>query len=157
MTATRDHAAMLDEALVEARLGLAEGGLPAGAALFDAAGRLIGRGRNRRVQDQDPCMHSALNAFRNAGRQKGYAGVTLAMTQAPCWMCAGLVRQFRIGTVVVGATGQGRGGLDWLRRHGVKVVELRNAACAELLERFIRACPEVWEEDQGLAGERAPS
>ncbi len=146
-----DYRVMLEEALVEARLGLAEGGLPVGAALFDEAGRLIGRGRNRRVQDQDPSMHAAVNAFRNAGRRKDYAGTVLALTQAPCWFCSGLVRQFGIATVVVGDVAHGRGGLSWLKRHGVKIVEVKSPACEELLDRFILAQPGLWEEDQGLA------
>ncbi|HMM37132.1 MAG TPA: nucleoside deaminase [Desulfovibrio sp.] len=144
-----DYAAMLQEALVEARLGLAEGGIPIGAALFDASGRLVGRGRNRRVQDDDPSMHAETNAFRNAGRQKSYRDMVMVTTLAPCWYCCGLVKQFKIGTVVLGESRTFKGGIDWLRRQGVKVVDMKNAECEELLGRFIKAHPEIWNEDIG--------
>lgn len=144
-----DYHAMLQEALVEARLGLAEGGIPIGAALFDASGRLVGRGRNRRVQDDDPSMHAETNAFRNAGRQKSYRDMVMVTTLAPCWYCCGLVKQFKIGTVVLGESRTFKGGIDWLRRQGVKVVDMKNAECEELLGRFIKAHPEIWNEDIG--------
>ena len=143
-----DHA-MLQEALVEARLGLAEGGIPIGAALFDAAGRLIGRGRNRRVQDGDPSMHAETNAFRNAGRRKSYRDTVMVTTLAPCWYCCGLIKQFKIGTVVLGESRTFQGGVAWLKRQGVKVVDLKDKECEELLARFIRANPEIWNEDIG--------
>ena len=88
-----DHAAMLAVAIEEARAGLAEGGIPIGAALFDASGRLIGRGRNRRVQEGDPSVHGETDAFRKAGRQQSYRDKVMVTTLAPCWYCSGLVRQ----------------------------------------------------------------
>ena len=144
-----DLPAMLAVALEEARTGLAEGGVPVGAALFDAQGRLLGRGRNRRVQEGDPSMHGETDAFRKAGRQQGYGDKVLATTLAPCWYCSGLVRQFRIGTLVVGDSVNFRGGLDWLREAGVRVVDVASPECIAMMRGFIAARPELWNEDIG--------
>jgi creatinine deaminase len=143
------HQAMLEVALEEARLGRAEGGVPIGAALFDATGRLLGRGRNRRVQTRDPSAHAETDAFRNAGRRTRYQDTIMVTTLAPCWYCSGLVVQFRIGTVVVGESRTFRGGIDWLRERGVNVVDLDSPECARLLGAFIEAQPDVWREDIG--------
>ena len=146
---TTDYQAMLRVALEEARLGLAEGGIPIGAALFDSDGKPIGRGHNRRVQEGDPSVHGETDAFRKAGRQRSYRDKILVTTLAPCWYCTGLVRQFNIGTVVVGESVNFGGGLAWLRENGIKVVDLHSAECIELLAAFIRANPHVWNEDIG--------
>ena len=146
---TPDYAAMLDVALAEARKGLAEGGIPIGAAIFDAGGQLVGAGHNRRVQNGDPSMHGETDAFRNAGRQRSYRNLIMVTTLAPCWYCSGLVRQFGFGTVVVGESRNFQGGLDWLRSLGVQVVDLDSEECASLLSQYIRANPEVWNEDIG--------
>jgi cytosine deaminase len=151
-----DHSAMLAVALAEARKGLAEGGIPVGAAIFDAAGKLLGSGHNRRVQNGDPSLHGETDAFRNAGRQRSYRNLTMVTTLAPCWYCSGLVRQFNIGTLVVGESRTFSGGVDWLRQNGVKVVDLDNQACRELMEAFIAARPDVWNEDIGEAGTEGP-
>jgi cytosine/creatinine deaminase len=140
---------MLAVALEEARRGFDEGGIPIGAALFTTAGELISRGRNRRVQQGDPSIHGETDAFRRAGRQRSYRDKVMVTTLAPCWYCSGLVRQFRIGTLVVGESRTFAGGLDWLRENGVKVVDLDNRDCRELLERYIAKFPEVWNEDIG--------
>ena len=145
-----DYARMLEVALAEARAGLAEGGVPIGAALFDATGLLLGRGHNRRVQDGDPAMHAETAAFRAAGRRKSYRDTIMVTTLAPCWYCSGLVRQFGIGTVVAGESETFSGGLAWLRRNGVKVVDLKSVACRELLGSFIKQRPEIWNEDIGV-------
>lgn len=145
-----EYARMLDVALEEARLGLDEGGVPIGAALFDSSGVLLGRGHNRRVQDADPAIHAETAAFRAAGRRKSYRDTIMVTTLAPCWYCSGLVRQFGIGTVVVGESETFKGGVAWLRRNGVKVVDLKSAACRALLGGFIAARPEVWNEDIGV-------
>ena len=149
MAATPDYPAMLRIAIEEARLGLAEGGIPIGAALFDADGRMIGRGHNRRVQEGDPSIHGETDAFRKAGRQRSYRDKIMVTTLAPCWYCSGLVRQFNIGTVVIGESVNFSGGIGWLREHGVKVVDLRSAECIEMLGGYIRANPGVWNEDIG--------
>ncbi len=146
----KDYERMLEVALVEARLGLAEGGVPIGAALFDSAGKLLGRGRNRRVQDNDPSMHAETSAFRNAGRRASYRDTIMVTTLAPCWYCSGLVRQFGIGTVVAGESATFQGGLAWLKENGVTVVDLDSAECKALLGGFIVARPEVWNEDIGV-------
>jgi len=140
---------MLAVALSEARKGLAEGGIPIGAAIFDAQGKLLGAGHNRRVQQGDPSMHGETDAFRNAGRQRSYRNLIMVTTLAPCWYCSGLVRQFGFGTVVVGESRNFQGGVEWLRSLGVGVVDLDSAECASLLGEYIRANPEVWNEDIG--------
>jgi cytosine deaminase len=144
-----DHAAMLEVAIEEARTGLLEGGIPIGAALFDAAGHLIGRGRNRRVQEGDPSVHGETDAFRRAGRQKSYKDKVMVTTLAPCWYCSGLVRQFGIGTVVVGESVNFTGGLEWLRENGIRVIDLHSAECVDMLANFIREHPGLWNEDIG--------
>ena len=144
-----DHAAMLAVAIEEAKAGLAEGGIPIGAALFDASGRVIGRGRNRRVQEGDPSVHGETDAFRKAGRQKSYRDKIMVTTLAPCWYCSGLVRQFGIGTVVIGESVNFAGGIDWLRDNGTRVVDLRSDDCIEMLANYIRENPAVWNEDIG--------
>ncbi len=144
-----DYSALLQPALEEARLGLAEGGIPVGAALFDAKGTLLSRGRNRRIQDNDPSVHGETDAFRKAGRQSSYRDKILVTTLAPCWYCSGLIRQFGIGTVVVGEARNFAGHLEWLREAGVQVIELDDAQCVDLMRRFILQSPEVWKEDIG--------
>lgn len=140
---------MLAVALEEARMSRTEGGIPIGAALFTRDGRLVSRGHNRRVQQGDPSIHGETDAFRRAGRQHSYRDMIMVSTLAPCWYCSGLVRQFRIGTVVVGESRTFQGGIDWLRQNSVEVIDLDNAACRELLEGFIREKPDVWREDIG--------
>jgi cytosine deaminase len=140
---------MLSVALEEARQGFAEGGIPIGAALFTAAGQLVSRGRNRRVQQADPSVHGETDAFRRAGRQRSYRNLIMVTTLAPCWYCSGLVRQFHIGTVVVGEIRTFPGGLDWLRENGVNIIDLDSRECRELLESFVAQHPEIWNEDIG--------
>src|ERR1035441_2682328 len=144
-----DYPAMLEVAMAEARKGLAEGGIPIGAAIFDESGKLLGAGHNRRVQNGDPSLHGETDAFRNAGRQRSYRKLSMVTTLAPCWYCSGLVRQFGFGRVIVGESETFQGGIDWLRECGVEVVDLRSEACRELLAGFIREHPEVWDEDIG--------
>ena len=140
---------MLAVALAEARKGLAEGGIPIGAAIFDASGRLVGAGHNRRVQNGDPSMHGETDAFRNSGRQRSYRSLIMVTTLAPCWYCSGLVRQFGFGTVVVGESRNFQGGMEWLRSLGVQVIDLNSDECVSLLSQYIRANPEVWNEHIG--------
>jgi creatinine deaminase len=144
--------AMLDTALEEARLGLSEGGIPIGAALFDRNGKLLGRGHNRRVQEDDPSIHGETDAFRKAGRRRNYQDTVMVTTLAPCWYCSGLIVQFRIGAVVIGESRTFRGGIDWLRERGVEVIDLDSTECENLLAAYIREHPEVWNEDIGDHG-----
>jgi cytosine deaminase len=146
-----DYTALLAVALEEARLGLAEGGIPIGACLADQQGQVLGRGHNRRVQQGDPSVHGETDAFRNAGRVKTYRDKIMVTTLAPCWYCSGLIRQFNIGAVVVGESVNFQGGLDWLRENGVTVIDLNSAECIQLLGDFIHAHPELWAEDIGEA------
>jgi cytosine deaminase len=140
---------MLAVALAEARKGLAEGGIPIGAGIFDVQGKLLGAGHNRRVQQGDPSMHGETDAFRNAGRQRSYRNLIMVTTLAPCWYCSGLVRQFGFGTVLVGESRNFQGGVEWLRSLGVKIIDLDSEECATMLGEYIRANPEVWNEDIG--------
>jgi cytosine/creatinine deaminase len=141
---------MLRTAINEARQGLAEGGIPIGAALFDRQGNLLGRGHNRRIQENDPSSHGETDAFRRAGRQRTYRDKIMVTTLAPCWYCSGLVRQFRIPTVIVGESVNFRGGTDWLRENGIEIIDLHSAECIELLAAYIRANPAIWNEDIGV-------
>lgn len=140
---------MLEVAIEEARQGLAEGGVPVGAALFDRDGNLLGRGRNRRVQEDDPSIHGETDAFRKAGRQRTYRDKIMVTTLAPCLYCTGLILQFRIGAVIVGESVTFRGGLDLLRKNGVEIIDLGSNECIRLLATFIDKHPEVWNEDIG--------
>ena len=140
---------MIAVALAEARKSLAEGGIPIGAAIFDSSGLLVGAGHNRRVQNGDPSMHGETDAFRNAGRQRSYRSLIMVTTLAPCWYCSGLIRQFGFGTVVVGESRNFQGGVEWLRSLGVQVIDLNSDECILLLSQYIRANPEIWNEDIG--------
>lgn len=144
-----DYSTLLAVAIEEARTGLQQGGIPIGAALCAADGRILGRGHNRRVQDNDPAMHAETSAFRNAGRQQSYANTVMVTTLAPCWYCSGLVRQFNIPTVVVGESVNFSGGVEWLRDNGVRVIDLNNEICVEMLAKFIRDNSSLWNEDIG--------
>lgn len=149
MIANMDFQAMLDTAIAEAQIGLSEGGIPIGAALFDGNGNLLGRGHNRRVQENDPSIHGETDAFRKAGRQRSYRDTIMVTTLAPCWYCSGLVKQFGIGTVVAGESVNFQGGIDWLRENGVTVIDLNSRECIEMLGAYIAENPETWNEDIG--------
>jgi len=144
-----NHKTMLDVAIDEAKQGLAEGGIPIGAALFDHAGNLLGKGRNRRIQENDPSIHGETDAFRKAGRQKSYRDKIMVTTLAPCWYCSGLVRQFKIGTVVIGESVNFDGGIEWLRENGVTVIDMKSDECIEMLRKYTSENPDVWNEDIG--------
>jgi creatinine deaminase len=144
-----EPSAMLEVALAEARTGMREGGIPIGSALFEASGTLLGRGRNRRVQRDDPSAHAEVDAFRDAGRRPTYRDTIMSTTLAPCWYCSGLIRQFGIPVVVVGESRTFQGGIEWLRECGVRLVDCDSQECAELLASFIERWPDVWNEDIG--------
>ena len=147
--AEMDFQSMLAIAIEEAKAGFAEGGIPIGAALFTRDGRLLGRGHNRRVQHGDPSAHGETDAFRNAGRQASYRNTIMVTTLAPCWYCSGLIVQFAIGAVIVGESRTFQGGVEWLRERGIEVVDLDSKECHDLLENYISAHPDVWDEDIG--------
>ena len=144
-----DYHSMLTVAIEEARLGLKEGGIPIGAAIFNRQGNFMGAGHNRRIQHNDPSVHGETDAFRNAGRQKSYRQLIMVTTLAPCWYCSGLVRQFGFGTVVVGESRNFQGGIDWLRSLGVEIIDLDSPECVRMLGTYIKANPGIWNEDIG--------
>ncbi len=144
-----DYEKLLQIAIEEALIGLSEGGVPVGACLADESGNILGRGHNRRVQQSDPTIHGETDAFRNAGRQRGYKSKIMVTTLAPCWFCSGLIRQFNIGTVVVGESVNFAGGVEWLRENGVTVIDLHNTECIEMMREFIAKNPDLWAEDIG--------
>ena len=143
-------ATLLEAALAEARLGLAEGGIPIGAAVFSASGDLLSSGRNRRIQQDDPSIHGETDAFRRAGRQRSYRDLIMVTTLAPCWYCSGLLRQFGFRRVIVGESINFPGGLDWLRSAGIEVLDLASPACIAMMAGFIRDQPALWNEDIGI-------
>lgn len=145
-----DPAQLLLTAIGEARVGLSEGGIPIGAALFDGEGNLLGRGHNRRVQDGDPSIHGETDAFRKAGRQRSYRDTIMVTTLAPCWYCSGLVRQFGIGTVIVGESRTFEGGIEWLAENGVTIIDLDSDECVDMLQGYIADNAEIWNEDIGI-------
>src|SRR5487761_1215882 len=134
----------------EAVLGLSEGGIPIGAALYLRDGTLISSGHNRRVQERDASVHAETDAFRKGGRRRDYPDTVMVTTLSPCWYCSGLVRQFNIGAVVIGEASNFHGGHDWLAGLGVEIVMPDDPACTELLGTFILEHPDLWNEDIGL-------
>ena len=148
MTATPTAAdrAFMDEAYRLARTGFDEGGIPIGSVLV-RAGKVIGAGRNQRIQKGDPILHGEMDALRNAGRQRSYKDTVLYTTLSPCMMCAGTIVQFKIPRVVVGEERTFPGNADFLRARGVEVVVLDDPNCVELMQTFIRQRPQDWNED----------
>lgn len=140
------HAEHMTHAYDEAAAGLAEGGVPIGAALFDASG-LIASGRNRRVQDGDPIAHGEMSCLRNAGRRASYTDTVLYTTLAPCPMCTGAILLFKIPTVIVGEDVTFSGELELLRSRGVEVIVLNEQRCIDLMTEFQTRYPAVWAED----------
>lgn len=146
---THNRKRMLNVAIKEAQKGLSDGGIPIGAALFHTDGTLLGKGRNRRIQDDDPSLHGETDAFRNAGRQRSYANIIMVTTLAPCWYCSGLIRQFKIKTVIVGESVNFSGGVAWLKQNGVEIIDLHSEECITMLANYIRKNLEIWNEDIG--------
>lgn len=138
----------LEEALKEARLGLAEGGIPIGSVLVKD-GKILGRGRNRRIQDADPVTHAEIDCLRKAGRIGSYGGTVLYSTLMPCYLCAGAVVQFGIRKVVAGESATFAGAKDWLVSRGVEVEDRSDPECVSLMRRFIAENPALWNEDIG--------
>lgn len=143
----------LEAAIEQARVGMAEGGVPIGGALV-VDGVVIGTGRNRRVQRGSAILHGETDCLENAGRQPAevYARATMYTTLSPCPMCSGAILLYKIPRVVVGENRTFMGAEALLRRNGVEVTVLDSEACAELMRRFIEQQPEVWNEDIGVPG-----
>ena len=139
---------MMHAAIEEARRGLAEGGLPIGSVLV-RAGQIIARGHNRRVQKNDPMAHAEIDCLTNAGRQKTYKDTVLYSTLMPCHLCSGAVLQFGIPRVIVGESVNFAGAPDLLRKNGVEVIDLHDPDCVQMMSDFIKAHPDLWNEDIG--------
>jgi cytosine/creatinine deaminase len=137
--------AAIDEALA----GRAEGGIPIGSSLIKD-GRLVGRGHNKRVQNSDPVTHAETDCLRNAGRLGTYRGCTLYSTLMPCYFCAGAAVQFGIKRVIVGESRNFAGAPDFMRQHGIEVVDLDLPECYEMFAQWIAENPRLWNEDIGL-------
>ncbi|HEU5314807.1 MAG TPA: nucleoside deaminase [Chloroflexota bacterium] len=144
-----DDRRFLSAALEEARRGLAEGGIPIGSVLV-RDGEIIGRGHNRRVQLGDPMAHAEIDCLRRAGRQRTYRDTVLYSTLSPCFLCSGAVVQFGLPRVVVGEARTFPGAPDFLRQHGVQVIDLDDAECVSLMTHFISQNPDLWNEDIGV-------
>jgi cytosine deaminase len=140
-------------AYAQAKKSYDEGGLPIGAVMVEN-GIVIASGHNRRVQDGDPIAHGEMDCLRHAGRRPRYDGVTMYTTLSPCMMCAGTIVQFGIPRVVIGEAQTFAGNIDFLKSNNVEVVLLNDADCIELMSRFIRERPELWDEDIAGSSER---
>ena len=138
----------MEEAILEARKGLAEGGVPIGSVLV-RNGKIIGRGHNRRVQESNPMKHAEIDCLINAGRVGAYRDTVLYSTLMPCYLCAGAVVQFRIPRVIAGEGKTFTGADGFMREHGVVVENRDLAECIGMMEEFIRNSPELWNEDIG--------
>jgi cytosine/creatinine deaminase len=149
MKISPDPQIMLAVALEQARIGLSEGGIPVGGAIFRPDGVLLGAGRNRLVQNGDPSMHGETDAFRAAGRQPRYRDLILVTTLAPCWYCSGLIYQFRFKQVIVGDSVNAQGGVAWLRQQGLDILDLASPECIQVMSDFKRANPNLWNECVG--------
>lgn len=140
---------MLTVAYEQAALSRTTGGIPIGAALFGAEGQLLSVGHNQRCQHDDPVLHAEVDAFRRAGRQKDYRSMTMVTTLAPCWLCSGMIRQFNIGSLIIGENQNFQGGEEWLKNNGHAVRILNDERCIDMMRDFIRSEPELWFEDIG--------
>lgn len=135
-------------AIDEAKQGLAEGGIPIGSVLIKD-GRLVARGHNKRVQEQNPILHGEMDCLNNAGRIGSYKNTVIYSTLMPCYMCAGTIVQFKIPKVIVGESRTFSGAREFMESHGVEVIDLDNKECIEMMEKFIAEKPALWNEDIG--------
>ena len=135
-------------AIDEARKGLSEGGIPIGSVLV-RKGKIIGRGHNKRVQDNDPILHAEIDCLRNAGRVRAYKDTLLYSTLMPCYLCAGAIVQFGIKKVIAGESETFAGAREFMESHGVEVIDLNLAECKRLMKDFIKTNPDLWKEDIG--------
>ena len=138
----------IQETINEAKKGLSEGGIPIGSILVKD-NKIIARGHNKRVQENNPIVHAEIDCLINAGRIGSYKDTILYSTLMPCYLCAGAVVQFGIKKVIVGESKTFPGASEFMKAHGVEVVDLNNQECIELMENFIDANPKLWYEDIG--------
>lgn len=139
----------LSQAIAEARLGLSEGGIPIGSVLV-RDGKIIGRGHNRRVQNNNPTAHAEIECLKNAGRINDYADTVLYSTLMPCAMCAGAAVQFKVPVVVAGENRTFKSASDWMESMGTEVIDMDSDECFQMLADFAKAQPDVWNEDIGI-------
>jgi len=140
---------LVQEALKEAQAGLREGGLPIGSVLADRSGRIVARGHNLRVQTGDPTAHAEVVCLRNAGRRRDWPELTLVSTLSPCVMCTGTALLYRIPRIIIGENRNFLGAEDLFRQRGVELLVLEDPDCIQLMSDFIRAHPDLWNEDIG--------
>jgi cytosine deaminase len=145
-----DDTRYMDAALAEAQKSYDEGGLPIGAVLVNQQGEIVARGYNRRVQNGDPTSHGETDCIRNAGRRRDWHTLTLYTTLSPCVMCSGTALLLRIPRIVIGENKNFMGEEDLLRERGVELAVLDHGGCIELMAKFQREQPDVWNEDIGL-------
>lgn len=138
----------MNAAIAEAQQGISEGGIPIGSVLV-RDGKIIGRGHNKRVQDGDPVTHAEIDCLRNAGRVGNYKDAVLYSTLMPCYLCAGAVVQFGIKKVFAGENETFEGAVEFMKQHGVEVINLNSEDCKEMMRKFIAEKPELWNEDIG--------
>lgn len=139
---------LIEAAIAQARKSLSEGGIPIGSALA-RHGALLAVGHNKRVQNNDPVTHAEIDCLRNAGRIGSFRETVLYSTLMPCYLCSGAVVQFGIPKVIAGESRTFAGGPEFMRSHGVEVIDLDLPECAEMMRQFIAAHPELWNEDIG--------
>ena len=142
------HARFMAEAIAEARKGLAEGGIPIGSVLV-RNGEVIGRGHNKRVQEGNPMIHAEIDCLMNAGRVGHYRDTVLYSTLMPCYLCSGAAVQFKVPKVIVGESRTFPGSPDFMRSHGIEVIDLDLDECTSMMSDFIAERPELWFEDIG--------
>jgi cytosine deaminase len=140
---------LLAEAIIEAKKGLLQGGLPIGSVLADRKGRVIARGHNERVQKGDPTAHAEVVCIRNAGRRRDWNELVLVSTLSPCVMCTGTTLLFKIPMVIIGESHNFKGAEELFVHNGVRIVHMDDAECKELMQAFIRDHPDLWNEDIG--------
>ena len=138
----------MQAAIAQARKSQSEGGIPIGSALA-CAGKLIAVGHNKRMQNNDPITHAEIDCLRNAGRLGSFRDTVIYSTLMPCYLCAGAVVQFGIRKVIVGESRTFAGAVDFMRSHGVDVIDLDLPECVEMMQNFIAANPQLWNEDIG--------
>jgi len=143
-----DNDIFVNELIKEAKMGLSEGGIPIGSILVKN-NKIIGRGHNRRVQDNDPLAHAEIICLKNAGRIKNYDQTVLYSTLMPCYLCAGAIVQFGIKKVVIGESENFQGASEFLKSHGVQIMDLKSSECSSLMSDFIKKNPKLWDEDIG--------
>ena len=138
----------MEAAIEEARQSMKEGGIPIGAVLVREK-KIIGRGRNRRIQNNDPLAHAEIECIRNAGRIGSYSGTILFSTLMPCYLCSGAIVQFCIESIVIGESRTHTGDLQFLQDHWIAVDDWDLDECITMMDEFKKNNPTLWNEDIG--------